>query len=378
MKFKLAIATGFLAALTAHAAQADIHVGVSTSLTGPGASLGIPVRNALTLLWPKEIAGEKIVVQILDDAGDPTAATKNAWRFVEDKADVIVGAANTPATIAIAQVANEAKVVQLSPAPAELPEGKDPWVFRVVMHARYYTDGLLEHMKKSGVKTLGFLGLSDAYGESYLQAFQEKAEAAGIKLTAVERFTRADSSVAGQALSVVASQPDAVVVVAVGGGAALPQKALKERGYQGKIYHTAASVSPDFLRLAGDDAKGALVSSGPEQVAEQLPDSHPGKQNALKFVTEYEAKYGPGSRTQFAAHIYDFALVLQKIVPVALEKARPGTPEFRAALRDALENAGGITVTKGVLKYTPSDHWGFGPDARVIITPDGSGWKLVP
>jgi branched-chain amino acid transport system substrate-binding protein len=175
----------------------------------------------------------------------------------------------------------------------------------------------------------------------------------------------------------VAAQPDAVIVVAVGGGAALPQKALKERGYQGKIYHTAASVSPDFLRLAGPDAAGALVSSGPEQVAEQLPDSHPGKQNALAFVKAYEDKYGPGSRTQFAAHIYDFSLILQKIIPVALKKAKPGTPEFRAALRDALENYGPITTTKGVLKYTPEDHWGFGPDARVILTPKGNDWKLV-
>lgn len=375
MKLKSAVAVALASAFMSQAALADITIGVSTSLTGPGASLGVPVRNATTL-WPAEIAGEKLVVTILDDAGDPTAATKNGWRFVEDKVDLMVGAANTPATIALAQVANEAKVPQLSPAPAELPEGKDYWTFRVVMHAKYYTDGLLEHMKANGVKTLAFLGLSDAYGESYLQAFKEKAEAAGIKLTTIERFTRADNSVAGQALSVVAGNPDAVVVVAVGGGAALPQKALKERGYQGKIYHTAASVSPDFLRLAGKDAQGALVSSGPEQVAEQLPDSHPGKANAVKFVKAYEDKFGAGTRTQFAAHVYDFALILEKVVPVALKTAKPGTPEFRTALRDALENYGEIATTKGMLKYTPQDHWGFGPDARVIITPNGNDWKL--
>ncbi|MCB5363857.1 ABC transporter substrate-binding protein [Pusillimonas sp. CC-YST705] len=373
---KLALATGLLAAVTFTPAQADINIGVSTSLTGPGASLGVPVRNA-TEFWPTEIAGEKIKVQILDDMGDPTAATKNAWRFVEDKADLIVGAANTPATIAIAQVANEAGIMQLSPAPAELPEGKDQWVFRVVMNARYYTDGLIEHMKNNGVKRLGFLGLSDAYGESYLQAFKEKAAAAGIEIVSTERFTRADNSVAGQALSVVASNPDAVIVVAIGGGAALPQKALKERGYQGKIYHSPASVSPDFLRLAGADAKDALIISGPEQVPEQLADSHPGKENALAFVKQYETKHGPGSRTQFAAHIYDFGLVLEQIVPVALKTAKPGTPEFRKALRDALESFGPITVTKGVLHYTPTDHWGFGPDARVMLTPSDNDWKLV-
>ncbi len=376
MKLKYALVAGLFAATAAQAAFADIHVGVTTSLTGPGASIGIPVRNAITL-WPTEIAGQKLVVQVLDDGGEPTAATKNGRRFAEEGADLMVGSANTPATIALAQVAREAKIMQLSPSPAELPPGQDYWTFRVVMNARYYTDGLIEHMKKHGVKTLAFLGLSDAYGESYLQAFKEKAAAAGIKITTIERFARADTSIAGQALSVIASKPDAVIVVAVGAGAAMPQKALVDRGYKGKIYHTAASVSPDFLRLAGKDAKGALVSSGPEQVPEQLPDSHPGKQNALKFVKAYEAKYGPGSRTQFAAHIYDFSIVLQHIIPVALKKAKPGTQEFRQALRDALENYGGITVTKGVLHYTPEDHWGFGPDARVILTPDGNDWKLA-
>lgn len=377
MKLKYVLAAGFLAATATQIALADIHIGVTTSLTGPGASLGIPVRNAVTL-WPTEIAGQKLIVQVLDDAGDPTQATKNGRRFAEEGADLMVGAANTPATIALAQVANEAKIMQLSPAPAELPEGKDYWTFRVVMNARYYTDGLIEHMKKNGVKTLAFLGLSDAYGESYLQAFKEKAAAAGIKITAIERFARADTSVAGPALSLVAGKPDAVIVVAVGAGAAMPQKALIDRGYKGKIYHTPASVSPDFLRLAGKDAKDALVLSGPEQVPEQLPDSHPGKQNALKFVKAYEAKYGPGSRTQFAAHIYDFSLVLEKIIPIALKKAKPGTPEFRTALRDTLESVGGITVTKGVLHYTPTDHWGFGPDARAMLTPDGNDWKLLP
>jgi len=368
------------ALMTTLPARAEIFIGVSTSLTGPGASLGVPVRNA-TEFWPSEIAGEKIRVQVLDDMGDPTAATKNARRFVEDGADVIVGAANTPATIAVAQVAQEAGIMQLSPAPAELPPGRDYWIFRIVMNARYYTDGLLEHMQKNGVKTLGFLGLSDAYGESYLQALREKVAGVGINLTAVERFARGDSSVAGQALSVAMRNPDAVVVIAIGSGAALPQKALKERGYSGKIYHSAASVSPDFLRLSGFDAKDALVISGPEQVAEQLPDNHPGKPHALAFVQQYEAKYGAGSRTQFAAHIYDFARVLEQIIPVALKTARPGTPAFRRALRDALENHAPLAISKGVLHYTPDEHWGLGAEARVMLTPDMASndldWKLA-
>lgn len=358
------------------AAQAEIKIGVTTSLTGPGASIGIPTRNALSL-WPTQIAGEPITLQILDDAGDPSAATKNAWRFASENVDVIVGAANTPATIAVAKVAKEVKTVQLSPSPAELLPGEDSWTFRVVMSAAFYVTGILEHMEKQGVKTVGFIGLSDAYGESHLHALQQQAPAKGIQIVGVERFSRSDNSVAGQALSLVAKRPDAILAVAVGAGAALPQKTLKERGYSGFIYHPAAAVSPDFLRLSGKDAQGALVISGPEQVPEQLPDNHPGKATAQTLVERYESQYGPGSRTQFAANAYDIGLILEAVIPNVLQKAKPGTPEFRAALRDALEQHGPITATKGLVHYTPSDHWGFGPDARVILTPEGNSWKLA-
>lgn len=358
--------------------QAQVRVGVTTSLTGPGASIGIPTKNALDF-WPTNIAGQDIHIEVLDDAGDPTLATKNAWRFASENFDIIVGAANTPAAIAVARVAKETKTPQLAPSPAELPKGEDHWTFRVVMPASFYVQAMLEDMAKHNIKTVGFIGLSDAYGESHLQALKEQAPTKKIELVATERFSRTDSSVAGQALSIVTKKPDAIIAIAVGGGAALPQKALRDRGYKGRIYHTAASVSPDFLRLAGKDAKDALVVSGPEQVPEQLPDAHPGKQTSLQFVALYEEKYGEGSRTQFAANAYDLGLVMEKIVPQALKEADPGTAEFRSALRNALETQGDIIVTKGPLRYSPDDHWGFGPFARVLITPDmQGGWTLVP
>lgn len=377
MKLARTLVVGSVALFTAAAAWADIHIGVSVALTGPAASFSSSVPNALSL-WPTEIAGEKIVLHVLDDAGDPTAATKNARRLVDDKVDMIVGSGNSPSSIAIAQVANEAHVVQWSPAPIELPEGRDAWTFRAVMHAGFFTEGILAHMKRSRIKTVGFLGLSDAFGETYLQALNKQAAPAGLKVVAVERFTRADTSVAGQALKLAAARPDAIMVVAVGGGAALPQKALVERGYKGKIYHTAATISPDFLRLTGKDGFGVLVVSGPEHVYEQLPANYPSRAVAAAFVKQYEGKFGPGSRTSFAAHLYDCGLVLQTIIPVALKKAKPGTPEFRQALKDALENTGGIMVTKGLLKYTATDHWGLGPDGRVMLTVQNGDWKLVP
>lgn len=373
---RLAVIVTAATTLFAQSAFADINIGVSTALSGPAASLGVPVRNAL-VLWPTEIGGEKIVLHILDDAADPTTATKNARRFLEQKMDAIVGAANSPSSVAIAQVANEAKILQLSPSPVELPEGKDTWTFRGIMHSDFFTEGIVEHMKKQGVKTVGFLGYIDAYGETYLQALRKHAAAAGIRIDAVERFSRADTSVAGQALKVMAGNPDAILVVAVGGGAALPQKALTERGYRGKIYHTTASISPDFLRLAGKDANGAFISSGPEQLPDEMPANHAGKATAKQFHQLYEAKFGAGTVTQFSAIVYDLGLVLAKAAPEALKKAKPGTPEFRQALRDAVENVGDVVTTKGILKYSPTDHWGRTAESRTMLVVTNGEWKLA-
>ena len=359
-----------------NAVQAEVTVGVSLSLTGPAAALGVPSQNAIRF-WPTEIAGEKIKVVVLDDAGDPAAGTRNARRFVEDKADIIVGTIPTPVSVAIAQVAYDSKIPQISPAPVEIPDGKDAWTFRIAMPLGWFAKSAFEHMKRSGVKTVGFLGLSDAFGDLHLQALNEYAKEAGLTVVAVERFTRADTSVTAQALRVVAARPDAVLVAASGGGSALPQKALKERGYTGKIYHGAAAVTPDFIRLAGKDVEGVFVVTGPELVAEQLPDSHPGKKVSLDFSERYEKVFGAGTRSLFASNMYDLGLILQASVPVALKQARPGTPEFRLALKNAIESMPTVISPKGKLRYTASNHWGRDDDARMLVTVTDGKWVLV-
>jgi branched-chain amino acid transport system substrate-binding protein len=153
---------------------------------------------------------------------------------------------------------------------------------------------------------------------------------------------------------------------------------LFERGYKGQVYQTHAAASRDLVRVGGKEVEGALVVSGPAVVAEQLPATHPSKKLAMDYVEQYEKAYGPNSRNQFAAHIYDTLIVLQAAVPVALKKARPGTPEFRAALKDAIEQHGPLPVSQGVLNYTASDHFGFPLDTGVILKVVDGEFKLQP
>lgn len=349
------------------AALADITIGVIAPLTGPASGLGIPAGNQVKL-WPKEIAGEKLNVTVMDDATDPTQGVTAAKRFVtQDKVDIIMGSVATPVAAAIAQVAAESQTPQLSWSPVALPAGKDHWVFRMPQSNAVMGHAVLEHMKKQGVKSVGFLGYSDAYGETWLTDFKPMAEKAGIKFGPVERFARADTSVTGQALKLVSANPDAILVVASGSGAAMPEMALRERGYKGKVYQTHAAATRDLMRVGGKAVEGTYVVSGPAVLAEQLPDSHPSKPEAIKFVQQYEKAYGPGSRNQFAGHAYDSIIVMEKAVPMALKTAKPGTPEFRAALRDAFEHIGRTVLAHGVLNWTAQDHWGYTNDTGVMM-----------
>ena len=373
--FKTLVATAVTALVTG-AAQADITIGVSLPLTGPASGLGIPMKNQIAL-WPTTIGGEKLKVIILDDATDPTNGVKNARRFVtDDKVDLIVGSAATPVGIAMADVAMESQTPQLLATPAGLPPGKDTWSFRLPQSNSVMSHAVVEHMKKQGVKTVGFLGYTDAYGEGWLKEFTPIAEKAGIKVIAAERFARTDTGVTAQALKVTAANPDAMLIVASGSGAAMPHKAVVERGYKGKIYQTHAAATRDLMRVGGKDIDGAYVVSGPVIAPEQLPDSHPSKKLALDFVQKYEKVYGAGSRNQFAGHSYDAAIVMEKAIPMALKKAKPGTKEFRAALRDAIETMGRTNFAHGIMNWTKEDHWGYTNETGVVVKVVNGDWKV--
>ena len=282
--------------LLALPAQADVTIGVSLPLTGPTSALGIPSKNGIAL-WPKEVAGEKLNVIILDDATDPSQAVKNTRRFLtEDKVDLILGSAATPVAAAMADVAAEGKTVQLALSPVALPPGKDAWTFRMPQSTGVMAIPIVEHWKKTGVKTYGFLGYSDAYGEAWLKDIVPLAEKAGIKQVGVERFARSDTSVTGQALKLVAANPDAILVVASGSGAAMPHKGLVERGYpREKIYQTHGAATMDLIRVGGKDVEGSFVASGPAVVADLLPESNPSKALGMRYIAEYDKVYGAHS-----------------------------------------------------------------------------------
>jgi len=367
MTLKTSLITTAIATLLSTAALADINIGVSLALTGPGSGLGIPMQNQFKL-FPKTIGGEKVNLIVLDDATDPGKGAANARRFVtEDKVDLIIGSCITTVAAAMTDIASEAGTVQLAGSPVGVPAGKDKWLFRLPQSNTVMGHAVVEHMKKQGVKTIGFLGYTDAYGEQWLKEIGPQLDKAGIKIVVTERFARTDTSVTPQALKINAANPDAVLVVASGSGAAMPQMGLAERGYKGKIYQTHAAATQDLMRVGGKTVEGTFVVSGPAVIAEQLPESHPSKKVSIAFVQQYEKAMGPNRRNQFAGHAYDAQVALEKALPLALKKAKPGTPEFRAAVRDSLETMGRTIFAHGVMNWTPADHWGYTMETGVML-----------
>ena len=370
----LALAVGMAVAPTV---SADVTIGVTLSATGPAASLGIPQKNTIELL-PTSIGGEKINWIVLDDGSDTTKAVTNARKLVaEDKVDVIVGSSITPNSLAMREVAADSGTPMISmAASAQIINPTDPktrWIFKTPQNDALMADAIAVSMKANGIKTMGYIGFADAYGDGWLAEMKRSAQTAGIKVVAEEKYNRNDPSVTGQVLKLIAANPDAILIGAAGTPGATPQKELVARGYKGKIYQTHGVGNPDFLRVVGKDGNGTLLPVGPMLVFEQLPDTNPVKKSAAEYVTKYEQKFG--TRTTFGGHLWDAYQILAQAIPEALKKAKPGTPQFRAALRDALENSN-VVGAHGVFVMNANDHNGLDNRARVMVRIENGKWVL--
>ena len=364
------------------AQEAPIKVGVILSTTGPAASLGIPEKNTIPLL-PKNIGGKAVEYIVVDDGTDTSNAVRNMRKLVtEDRVDIVIGSTVTPSTIAMTEIAFETRTPVVTLAAASVlinpVDEKRRWIFKTPQNDSMMAAAIIDYWVKAGVKTVGFLGFSDALGQSWLDEMKKQAPAKGVELVAVERFARADTSVVAQILKLMAAKPEAIFIAAYGAPAALPAKTLKERGYTGKVYQTHGVGNADFLKIGGKDVEGTILPLGPIVVATELPDSNPIKEVALGYIKKYEAMYGAGTASAFGGYAYDAGLLLEAAAPEALKNAQPGTAEFRAALRDALENVKGLVTTTGVVTMSATDHLGLDERARLMAIIEDGKWKLAP
>ena len=381
MKTTLALTAVTLALAISAPARADINVGVIVSTTGPGASLGTPEQNSVRL-WPTEIAGQKINLTILNDESDTTVAAKNATRLIsENKVDVIVGPSLTPTSLSALELVAQSGTPMISLAGGgaiiDPPDGPRRWAFRMAPPESIAVGVVLENMLAQGVKKVGVVALATSFGEGYTKTLERLAPTKDIRLVGVERYNQNDTSVTAQVLRLLGAQPDAVYIMSSGTPGALPQIELAQRGFKGPVYQTQGVANADYLRIGGKNLEGGYMTVGPVLVAEQLADSSILKKPALEFVNRYETVYGANSRSLFGASAWTAFEWLKYAVPQALRKAQPGTPEFRTALRDALETMKEIVTPEAVYTMSATNHNGADQRSQVLVRIVGGTWKLA-
>ena len=380
MKFVFLHSLALAVALSSTSAFAQLKIGVIASSTGATAVVGIPQKNSAALL-PKKIGDFTVEYFVFDDASDATQSVILVKKLIaEHKIDALIGPSGSPNSVSVVPIVAEAATPMLAPVGATavvLPmDDKKRWVFKTTQNDALISEALVGHMVKTSVKTVGIIGFNDPYGDNWYSVFSAQAQKAGIKIVASEKFLRTDASVTGQVAKLIAAKPDAVLVAAAGGPTVLPHVTLVDAGYKGRIYQTHGAATPDFLRLGGAKVEGTVLAASLMLVLPEMPDSIPSKAIALEYIGAYERMYGTKPAT-FGANVYDAGLLLSRAVPEAAKHGKPGTPEFRAALRDALESTRELVGTQGVYTMTPADHSGFDERGRVLITVKGGNWRLL-
>jgi len=380
MKASTLINAALALALASTAATAQVKIGLIASTTGPTAVVGIPQKNTAALL-PKKIGDLTVEYIVLDDASDSTQSVMNVKKLLSEyQIDALIGPSGSPNAVGVVQFMAESGTPMLAPVGTTavvLPmDDKKRWVFKTTQNDQLISDALVGHMVKTGVKTVGFIGFNDPYGENWYAVFSAQAQKAGIKVVASERFLRSDASVTGQVAKLMAAKPDAVLVAAAGGPTVLPHTTLVDAGYKGRIYQTHGAAAPDFLRMGGAKVEGTVLAASLMLVLSEVPDNTASKPVAQEYVAAYEKMYGSKPAT-FGANVYDAGLLLARAIPEAAKRGKPGTPEFRTALRDALEGTRELVGTQGVYNMSPADHSGFDERGRVLITVKDGNWRLL-
>ncbi len=361
-------------------AFAEIRIGVVTSSSGPVAMVGIPQKNSIALL-PKTIAGESVRYISLDDGSDPTASVKAVNKLIkENNVDAIIGPSGSPNAMAVIGTIAKAGVPLLAPvgtSAAVLPmDAQKKWVFKTTQNDDVIAEALVEDMVKRNIKTLGYIGTADPYGDNWSKVITSLAAKKGIKIVAKESFQRQDTSLTGQALKLIATKPQAILIAAPGSSAVPPQTALYDRGYRGQVYQTHGAALDQFLKMGGNKVNNTILAASLMLVINEIPNNNVSKPVALKYMDSYKKMYGEYPAT-FGANVYDAGLLLEKAIPVALKQAKPGTLQFRQALRSALEQTKELPGTQGVYNMTPTDHSGFDKRGRVMITVKNGQWTLL-
>ena len=375
--------------LTPAALAQTLRIGAAAAATGAASALGEPEANTFRMLQDQinaagGIGGVPVEIVFLDTASDTAQAVTNVSRLIqEEDVHVVICCTISANSLAIIDTVQEAGVPNISLAAAANiiePVEERYWVFKTPQTDRLMIGGIVQDMQRSGLRTLAYLAIDDAYGEGGLTELNAAIAGTDIEVVAIERYGRSDTNVTAQVLSATRSRPDAVLIWGVVRDTALVVEELANRGYDGQVYVSHGVGNPSFLELAGDAAEGVRLPIGPMIVVDELPEDSEIRPVAAAYVAEYEALFGEGTASTFGGHAWDAVKAVELALLHALEQGEldwDDTASVRQALRDALEDMGPFVGVGGVFDFTAEDHLGLDERALVIVKIRGGDWTLA-
>jgi branched-chain amino acid transport system substrate-binding protein len=358
-------------------AHAQIKLGAILSISGPGAAMGVGYKGAFEF-FPKEIAGLSVEYIVRDDATDANTGFTTAQKMIsEDHIDAFIGPSLTATDAAVAPLANQAHIPMIAMAPYEYDPAKQPYTFNDAQPLSLMVAAVFKYMQAHDIRQIGYIGFSDGWGDQVLAATKYWSEADGMTILADERYARTDTSAEAQALKLMSVHPQAIMMGTSATPAALPVVALRHRGFKGGLFGNHGIVSPAFIKVGGAAAEGVIAVTSPVVVYDQLPDGNPVKPVAAAFMADYTKQFGPQSVNPFAGYSYDAMLLLKNAIPEALKAGKPGTEQFRVALRDALEKTHELVGVSGVYDMSPTNHNGQDSRAAVLVEVKDGAWRAI-
>ena len=352
-----------------------IKIGAVLDITGAGASLGVPERQALELLAVQleeegGIDGREVELIIEDNQSTEDGAAKAMNKLVnEDEVDIVLGASRTGPSLAMRPIAESTETPMISLAANQaIVEGSE-WVFKTAQNDRVVIERMIDYMAEQGWSTVGLARDASGFGEGVAEMFDEIGAEQGISIVATEKFAPDATDFTAQMVNLRNAGADVNVIWGIPPAAGLAQRAYDQLGIETPVMQSHGIGNQVFLDTAGDAAEGMVAPLGRLVVADQLPADDPQKEIITSFIEDYTAEYGAGPST-FSGHAYD---AWQLAVDALREE---GTDP--QAIRDHLESVTDFTGISGVFTMTPEDHAGLPKEALALVTVEDGQWKLVP
>ncbi|MGY0790558.1 ABC transporter substrate-binding protein [Azospirillum argentinense] len=320
-----------LALLATPAAADTLKIGMITTLSGPGAGLGIDIRDGFALAVEHaggKLGGQDTQVIEADDQQKPDVAVGLANRMVErDRVQVVTGVVWSNLALAMLPTLAGGQTFFISPnaGPSQLAGAQcNPYFFNAAYQNDQIHEAVGKHVQDEGFKKVYLMAPNYPAGKDGLAGFKRyyKGAVAGEVYTQVGQL-----DYAAELAQLKAAAPDAVYVFYPGGMGINFIKQYEQAGLKGAVplFGPGFSFDQDILAAVGESALGVKNS------AQWSPDLD----NAANktFVADFKAKYGR-IPSMYAAQGYDTALLIDTAV-----KAVGGNLKDKDKLRAALASA---------------------------------------